>query len=199
MRPAPFEANGHPLVSVPAPRPSIFAIFSVFFRIGLFSFGGGLTGWVYREVVVVREWLSEDEFMSGLAMSQILPGTNISNLSIYIGQKLRGVLGAGAAIVGLLSGPFFAVIAVASAYGALKTLTFTEAAMDGVAAAAIGMLLVIIHRGARRTARNPAAVVALATTFVCVGLLHWSLPLVTAGVGSLSVLAAWFRRPSNAR
>ena len=198
MRPAPFEANGHPLVSVPAPRPSIFAIFSVFFRIGLFSFGGGLTGWVYREVVVVREWLSEDEFMSGLAMSQILPGTNISNLSIYIGQKLRGVLGAGAAIVGLLSGPFFAVIAVASAYGALKTLTFTEAAMDGVAAAAIGMLLVIIHRGARRTARNPAAFAALVSTFVCLGLLHWALPLVTAGVGSLSVLAAWFRRPSNA-
>lgn len=143
MRPASFESNGHPLASVPAPRPSIFAIFSIFFRIGLFSFGGGLTGWVYREVVVVREWLSEDEFMSGLAMSQILPGTNISNLSIYIGQKLRGVLGAGAAIVGLLSGPFFAVIAVASAYGALKTLTFTEAAMGGVAAAAIGMLLVI--------------------------------------------------------
>lgn len=176
-------------------RPSLAVIFSVFFRIGLLSFGGGLSGWVYREVVQLRGWIDEDEFMSGLAMSQILPGTNITNLTIYIGQKLRGWLGAIAALVGLLSGPFFAVIALASVYGALKSLPYSEAAMDGIAAAAIGLLLIIIGRGAQRAARQPAAMIALLATFVGVGLLHWSLPIVAAVVGSGSVLAAWLRKP----
>lgn len=184
--------------SAPASPPSIPAIFLVFFRIGLLSFGGGVTGWVYREVVTARGWMGEDEFMSGLAMSQILPGTNISNLSIYVGQRLRGAWGAVAAIFGLFVGPFFAVIGIASVYSRLKELPFSDAAMEGVAAAAIGMLLIIIGRGARRSARDPAALIALLATFVAVGLLHWSLPVVVVIVGAASVAAAWLRGPADA-
>ena len=94
-------------MTTPVQRVTIAAIFSVFFRIGLFSFGGGLTGWVYRDVVLMRGWLNEDEFLSGMAVSQILPGANIANLSIYVGQKLRGPLGASVALLGLLTVPFF--------------------------------------------------------------------------------------------
>ena len=181
------------LVTTPAPPPSILAIFSVFFRIGLLSFGGGLTGWVYREAVQMRHWLDEDEFLSGMAVSQVLPGANIANLSVYVGHRLRGPLGALVAVVGLLSGPFVAVIALASAYGVIKTLPFADAALDGVAAAAIGLLLLVVAKGARRVARRPAALVAFLVTFVAVGLLHWSLLAVVAVVGPLSVLAAWPR------
>jgi chromate transporter len=180
-------------VSTAAPPPSIFAIFLIFSRIGLLSFGGGLSGWVYREIVVVHEWINEDEFMSGLAMSQILPGTNITNLAIYIGHKLRGVPGACVAIIGLLSGPFFAVIAVASTYSVIKSVRFAETAMEGVAAAAVGLLLLIVLRGIRHTGRDPAGLAALLATFVGVGVLHWSLVWVAAGVGILSIIAAWVR------
>ena len=176
-----------------SPRPSTVALFSVFFRIGLFSFGGGLTGWVYREAVQMRHWLDEDEFLSGTALSQVLPGPNIANLAVYIGHRLRGPLGAVVAVLGLLSGPFFAVIALASAYGVLKDLSFAEAALQGVAAAAIGLLLLVVAKGAQRSARRPAAIVAFIVTFVAVGLLHWSLLAVVAVVGPLSVLAAWPR------
>jgi chromate transporter len=174
-------------------RPSIAVIFGIFFRIGIFSFGGGLSGWVYREIVTLRGWMDEDEFMSGLAMSQVLPGANITNLSVYVGQKLRGPVGAVAAFAGLLTGPFFAVIALASVYGLLKNLSYAEAAMDGVAAAAIGLLLIVVGRGVRRALRRPEATVALFATFAGVGLMHWSLLLVVAIIAPLSVAAAWFR------
>jgi len=183
--------------SVSSPRPSIAAIFSVFLRIGLLSFGGGVTGWVFREVVILRHWIEEDEFMSGLAMSQILPGTNIGNLSIYVGQRLRGALGAAAALIGLLCGPFFAVIALVSAYSTIKAFPFVDTVMDGVAAAAIGMVLIIVGRGARRFAMDPAAAAAMAATFVSVGLLHWSLPLTALFVGAGSVLVAWSRTKTD--
>lgn len=181
------------------PPSSIVALFLVFFRIGLFSFGGGLTGWVYREVVTLRGWIDEDEFMSGLALSQILPGANITNLAVYIGQKLHGLAGAVVAFLGLLSGPFCAVLALAGVYGALKGVPYAEPAMDGLAAAAIGLLLIIVGRGAKRAARHPPAIVALLATFVGVGLLHLSLLLVVVIVGPLSVLAAWWRNSAHAR
>jgi chromate transporter len=185
-------------VTTPVQRVTIAAIFSVFFRIGLFSFGGGLTGWVYRDVVLMRGWLNEDEFLSGMAVSQILPGANIANLSIFVGQKLRGPLGATVALLGLLTAPFFAVIALASTYDLLKTLPNAETALDGVAAAAIGLILVVVGNGARRAARRPAAFIAFVATFVTVGLLHWPLLAVVVVVGPLSVLSAWLRRRADA-
>lgn len=176
-----------------SPPPSILAISSVFFRIGMFSFGGGLTGWVYREIVQMRGWLEEDEFLSGMAVSQILPGANIANLAVYIGHRLRGPLGAVVSLVSLLSGPFFAVIALASAYELIKTLPYAQTALEGVAAAAIGLLLIVVGRGARRAARRPAALLAFLATFVAVGLLNVSLLATVIVVGTLSVIAAWPR------
>lgn len=169
--------------------PTLAAIF--FLRIGLLSFGGGLSGWVFREVVVLRGWLTEDEFMSGLALSQILPGTNVTNLAVYVSQRMRGVGGSAAAFLGLLSGPFVAVIALASAYGAVSRWPYADVAMEGVAATAIGLLLIVALRGVRRAARSVAGTLALAATFVGVGLLHWPLLLVVAIVGPASVAAAW--------
>ena len=176
-----------------SPPPTIGAIFGVFFRIGLLSFGGGLTGWVHRELVMLRGWMPEDEFMSGLAMCQILPGGNICNFSIYAGQKLCGPLGACAALLGLISGPFFFVIAVVSLYGTVEGLPFVQAAMEGVAAAAIGFSLIVAIRGARMASGDLVALIAMGATFIGVGVLQWSLPLVAAVVGGLSIAAAWMR------
>lgn len=178
---------------------SILSIFLVFFRIGLLSFGGGLTGWVYREVVAQRGWVDEDEFMSGLALSQILPGANITNLAVYIGQKLHGLVGAIVAFLGLLSGPFCAVLALAAVYGTLKSVPYAEPAIDGIAAAAIGLLLIVVGRGAKRAARRPEALAALVATFVGVGLLHISLLLVVVVVAPLSIAAAWWRNARHAQ
>jgi chromate transporter len=190
---------GPAVVNAPVQRVSAPALFSVFFRIGLFSFGGGLSGWVYREVVTQRGWLTEDEFLSGMAVSQILPGANIANLAVYVGQRLIGPVGTAAALLGLFSGPFFAVIALASVYRVVETLPFADAVLDGVAAAAIGLLLTVVAKGAQRAARHLATLAAFIATFVAVGLLHWPLLAVVAVVGALSVWAAWRRSAGDAR
>jgi len=181
--------------SSPAPTASVAELFVIFLRIGLFSFGGGLSGWVYREVVLLRPWLTESEFLSGLALGQILPGANITNLAVYVGQKMRGTVGAVATLAGLLTGPFFAVILLASVYDVLDELPYAETALDGVAAAAVGLILLIVLKGARRAARQPFALVAMLATFVMVGVLHWPMLAVVAVVSPVSVAAAWPRGP----
>jgi hypothetical protein len=66
--------------------------------------------------------------------------------------------------------------------------------MDGIAASAIGLTLLVSFRGVATSARHPAALIALVATFAGVALFNWSLPLVAAVVGVLSVAAAWIRQ-----
>ena len=181
-----------------ASPPGVAAIFLLFLRIGLLAVGGGLTGWVFREVVVLRGWIAEDEFMSGMALGQILPGTNITNLAVYIGQRLRGPAGSAAAFLGMLSGPFVGVLLLASVNGILKELPYSAEAMDGIAAAAIGLLLVVAMRGARRVSRKPAGAVALAATFAGVAIFHFPFLHDDTDGGPLSGAAAWFGGAADA-
>ena len=117
------------------------ALYSVFFWIGLFSFGGGLMPWIQREIVIKRGWMRDEEFLPGVAMSQILPGVNSTNMAVYVGRHLLGVSGAAVALVGMLTGPFAAMLVAAYTYKAILAAPALHAAMAGIAAAAIGMLL----------------------------------------------------------
>lgn len=184
-----------PIASAPLSRSAFLAVCS---KIGLLSFGGGLTGWVHREVVLLRGWMGESEFMSAVTLSQILPGTNVSNLLVLIGQRLFGMGGAAIALFGLLWGPFLAVIGLLSLYGAISGLAWIGRGMDGVAAAAVGMLMLVGLRGARRVSAQPLSLMALLATFLCVGVLQWPLVPVVLVVAPLSIGLAWARRPRGA-
>ncbi|MFC7538907.1 chromate transporter [Siccirubricoccus deserti] len=61
-------------------------ILLVFTSLGMASFGGGLPGWMHREVVVRRGWMTDEAFLAGVALGQVLPGPNSINLALYIGQ-----------------------------------------------------------------------------------------------------------------
>jgi chromate transporter len=184
-----------PAVQAPVP---LFSIFWVFFRIGLFSFGGGLSGWIYRDVVTLRGWMSDTDFLSGLAFAQILPGANVTNLSVYIGQHLRGPAGAACALVGLLTGPFFAVIGLVSAYDRIVGIPWIQDAMSGAAAAAIGLLLIVALKGTYQASRRVAPFLILLATFVAVGVLQWPLVPVVICLAPVSVFLAWIRSASDA-
>lgn len=119
----------------------LLSIYGVFLRVGLYSFGGGISAWVHREIVDVRHWLTEEEFIAGFALGQILPGVNSTNLTVYVGAHLRGARGAAVALCGLLSCPFVVVIAAGLLYERLVGLPGFQAAIAGVAAVAVGMLL----------------------------------------------------------
>ena len=77
------------------PQPTAWRLFLIFSRIGLTSFGGGLSGWLLREFVQDRHWISEEDFLNGLSLSQALPGVNVKNMAIWIGYRLVGTSGVG--------------------------------------------------------------------------------------------------------
>lgn len=116
----------------PRPTLSLFALFSVFFRIGLFSSGGGVSGWMHQETITKRRWIDHEQFLSGLALSQILPRANVSNLAVYIGHCVRGWLGAVVALFSVLFGPTVVVMSMAEVYPRLEAVPGFHAAMDAL-------------------------------------------------------------------
>jgi chromate transporter len=175
------------------PRVPLLALYRVFFWIGIYSFGGGLTPWMHREVVEARAWMSRDEFLSGLAVAQVMPGVNSTNMAIFIGQRLRGAPGAAVALTAMLSAPFAFIIAAAMTYDVLLAVPAVAVALAGVAAAATGMLLRMGLVVGRAGLRDLAAALVMAATFFAVGVMRWPVVPVLAVIVPLSVAAAWPR------
>ena len=176
------------------PHVSLFALFRTFFWVGLFSFGGGMSSWLHREIVHLRGWLTDDQFFSGYGLSQVLPGVNSSNLTVYIGQHLRGARGAVVALLGLLTGPFIVVIAASFSYQYLLQVPGFQAAMAGIAAAAIGMLVRLGLIAARGATTGVGSALVLAVTFLAVGIMRWPLVPVVLVMAPISIAVAWRRK-----
>src|SRR5215472_5677877 len=101
--------------SKPGP-PGLAALFISFLAIGSTSFGGGLLGWIRRELVERRRWIDDQQFLACYGLSQMVPGATNVNLSVIIGAQLRGVLGALVAVAGLLLLPLVILLTLGSLY-----------------------------------------------------------------------------------
>ncbi|MBO1114048.1 chromate transporter [Bordetella petrii] len=176
-----------------APRPTAWRLFLIFSRIGLTSFGGGLSGWLFREFVQTRGWMSEEEFLNGLSLSQALPGVNVKNMAIWIGYRLAGARGAVAGFTGIIVPPAIFIVMLAAVFAAFTQYPLTNIALAGAAAAAIGLSASMAITAARRVPRRVLPMVFLATTFIAVGLLQWPLLWVVLGEGALSVAIEYGR------
>ena len=173
--------------------PTIASLFLVCLKIGMLSFGGGLSGWIHREFVVLHGWVSDEDFINNLAVSQMLPGPNVVNLVIFLGHQLRGVLGSIGCVVGFVIGPFFAVIALSALYDSITNVGLLQAASNGVAFAAIGLILVMCLQGARRAIQFPPSLGIIAVPAIAIGVLHFPLVPVVLLVAPVSVALAWRR------
>ncbi|MGO8917708.1 MAG: chromate transporter [Stellaceae bacterium] len=172
-------------------RVSLPALIGAFAKIGLMSFGGALSGWMYREIVQRRHWLGEEEFLSGLALGQIMPGANVANLSLFIGQRLRGGVGAVAALLGMLLPPMTLVLVLAALYARIEAVAWVHRGIGGVAAAAIGLTAMVGLRAARRVERRAGPLAVLSLIFLMVGVLRWPMVPVVLCLTPLSIALAW--------
>ena len=177
--------------------PSLAALFLCFLRLGLQAWGGGLSAWMRREVVVRRGWMADGAFLSGLALAQVAPGAHAGNLAVFIGTTLRGGPGALAALAGLVGVPAALVLAAGAVLLRHGASPVVDAALTGMGAAAIGLILangVQITRDSLRGVRQLGIVAVLS---VGVGVLGWPLvpTLLVAIPASVALMALGARRP----
>lgn len=184
-------------MSAEGPRPSgCSALLRVFNRMALQGFGGVLPVAQYH--LVERErWLSREEFLGLLAAGQALPGPNVVNLALMVGDRFFGLRGALAALLGLLALPTALVLLLAALYARHDEIPAVAGALRGMGAVSAGL---VVATGLKLLPVLRKGPLGLATGLVFVGLtlgavlaLHWHLAAVLVAVGGTAVALAWWR------
>ena len=179
--------------SVPRPR-SLGELYWAFTILALQGFGGVLAV-VQRELVERRRWLTLEEFIEDWAVAQILPGPNVVNMSVMLGDRYFGWRGAVAGFAGMLSVPLVVVLAIAVLLENVADTAAGQGALRGMGAVAAGLIvatglkLMPALKSSPMGYRPSLGVVAL--TFTLIGLLRVPLVWVLLGVGSSVCAWAW--------
>lgn len=154
-----------PIILASHPHPSCRALFIGFMTLGLMGFGGVLP-LAHRIIVEDRQWLNTEEFTHLLGICQLLPGGNIINMAAAIGYQFQGIQGAISAVVGLISAPTCIVILLYSLYAQFQSIPIIQHMLEGLAAAAAGLLLAMGLKMLRPIIKQPLTWLTVALTFL---------------------------------
>jgi len=123
---------------------SYWNLFWTFVKVSAFTIGGGMAMVaVVRDILVVkRKWMSEDEFMDILAISQTLPGLMAVNTAIFVGYRLMGTRGSIVATLGSILPPFVIILAIAMVFTGYKDNPAIEAIFKGIRPAVVALIAV---------------------------------------------------------
>ena len=123
---------------------SLFALFRSFFKIGLFTFGGGyaMIPLIQTEIIDRRGWIALDDFLELLTLAQSAPGPIAINTSVFIGYKMRGVPGAIAAVAGAVLPSFVIILAIAIFFAEVRHNVVVDAAFKGMRPAVVALIVV---------------------------------------------------------
>ena len=189
----PLGAEDQPALRQPANKIELFRVFN---RLALQGFGGVLPV-AHRHLVERERWLSPTQFLDLLTLSQVLPGPNIVNMALMIGDRFMGRRGALAACTGLLLLPLLIVLSLVVLYQQAAHLPWVAGALRGMGAVAAGLIFAIALKLAPSLRLSPlgwpAAAALAAATAVMVGVLRWPMAWVVLGLGSLGMAGAGWR------
>jgi chromate transporter len=130
--------------------------FSTFFRIGLFTLGGGyaMIPLIEEEVVNKKQWVSKEEMLDLIAIAQSCPGVFAINIAIFIGYKLRKLRGAIATTIGTALPSFLIILAIAVFFSQFKDNRYVAAIFRGIRPAVVALIAVPTFRLGQRAQLN---------------------------------------------
>ena len=151
---------------------------------------------VQRELVERRRWLTREQFVEDWAVAQVLPGPNVVNLSLMLGDRFFGLRGAFVAMAGILSLPLVLVLLLATLYAGVQTLPVAQGALRGMGAVAAGLIaatgLKLLPALKKNVVGSLASAAAIGLTVLAIGWLRLPLAWVLLVLGGLS--CAWAYR-----
>lgn len=124
-------------------RVKLIDIFWLFLKTGAMIFGGGVViiPLLEAEAVKKKNWITSEELIEYYAISQLIPGLNIPDVSMFIGYKLRGKSGAIAAGLGIITIPFILILIFSAFISMISNFSFVKAAIWGVS---IGTIIILV-------------------------------------------------------
>ena len=149
----------------------LLKLFTTFFKIGLFTFGGGfaMIPLIQREVIEKHKWIDEKDFLDMLVLAQSTPGPIAVNTSVFVGYKLAGVAGAVMATLGTVLPSFVVILLLALFFAEVRENRYVDAAFRAMRPAVVALIvapLIGLVKGMRWYLISVSAVVALAVWYL---------------------------------
>lgn len=171
-------------------------LFVAFTLLALQGFGGVLAV-AQRVLCEQKRWLTKEQFVEILAFAQLLPGPNVCNVALMVGDRFFGWRGAFAALAGMMAVPLVIVLAITVAYAQYASNPVVAGALKGMGAVAAGLIVGTALKLMSALLANPmglpACAVLLVSAFMAVALLRWPLVWVLLGLGTVACMLAWRR------
>ncbi len=171
-------------------------MFVTFTLLALQGFGGVLAV-TQRVLCEQKRWLTPAQFVEMLALGQVLPGPNVCNVALMVGDRYFGWRGAFAALAGMMTVPLVIVLAITFLYTHFAVHPAVAGALKGMGAVAAGLIIGTALRLAQALRTNvlglPACIGFAAATFVAVAWLRLPLVWVLLALGAISCSVAWWR------
>ena len=134
----------------------IWELFFTFLKIGTFTFGGGLAMLPAMRRIAVEEkaWLTEEEMVDCLALSQSLPGMLAVNVAVYIGNRKKNLIGSISAVLGVVLQALVSILVILLFLGRIEDNPYVQGAFEGIKAASVALILVAAYKMGRQTVKN---------------------------------------------
>ena len=171
-------------------------LFIAFTLLALQGFGG-VIAIAQRVLCEQRRWLTREQFVDILAVAQVLPGPNVCNVALMIGDRFFGWRGAFAALAGMMAVPLVIVLSLTALYAEYSMNPAVSGALRGMGAVSAGLIIGTGLKliGALRSNPMPVPVggALLVMAFVAVALLRWPLVWIILVLGIAACGYAWMR------
>ncbi len=182
---------------VPEQRPQPNSLGDLFFSFTILALQGfgGVLAVVQRELVEKKRWMTREEFLEDWAVAQIMPGPNVVNLSMMIGDRYFGLRGALVALAGMLTFPLLIVLGLALVYARFADNPQVASSLRGMGAVAAGLIsatgLKLMGALKNHPLGIPLCVAIGVPAFVAIALLRWPLVYVLLGFGGLACVLTY--------
>ncbi len=168
---------------------SLRALFAGFLKISLLGFGGPIV-WARRIVVEQRRWVDDREFAEILTLCQFMPGPNVVGITTCVGSRLRGPIGAVAAVAGFILIPWIIGLSLGGLYLQFAHLAVLRNTLGGLSAAAAGLMIATGIRLLMPHRRRRTALLSAALAFTGMAVIKLPLLVVLLGLAPLSIAIA---------
>lgn len=180
----------------PAAPRSPADLFWSFTWLALQGFGGVLAV-AQRMLCEQKRWLTKAQYLELLSLGQVLPGPNVCNLSLMVGDRWFGLRGAFAALAGMMLLPLVLVLLLTALYTQFADQPLVAGALRGMGAVSAGLVIGSALKLARPLKDGPLGLPLCAllggATFIAIALLRWPLVWVLPALGLVGCVLAWRR------
>jgi chromate transporter len=166
---------------------SLVQLAATFLKIGTFGFGGpfSLLAIMQKQVVERHKWLTAEDFAQSVAIGTMTPGPIFFSTAVFIGYRLRGILGAAVSGLGILLPSFSLVVIIAALYIQMQQTPWVVAVSRGIAAGVVGLFVSVVFKMGRSIVTDKRSVLLVVAAFLLLAFLRIDpiALIIIAGIG----------------